>query len=157
MLRTTRTATILAAGLFITTPAHADDVASCLAATESGQAARNAGRLREAREEFVRCAGAACPAVVKQSCTRWLEEVKDALPTIVVRVREGERDIADGRVFVDGALRASTLTGQPIDVDPGHRTLRVEIEGRAPVARPLVLASGEKLRTIVIDLPTSPP
>ena len=59
-----------------------------LEAAEKGQQLRNAGKLISARERFLVCQAPTCPAIVREDCTKWIGEVADALPTVVVSVHD---------------------------------------------------------------------
>jgi hypothetical protein len=79
--------------------------------------------------------------------------VRTALPTIVVRAREGASDVVDARVRIDGAVRAERLDGRPLEVDPGSRTVVVEYRDRPALQRSLVVSAGERFRPVVFDVP----
>src|SRR5438128_2056749 len=77
----------------------------CKQAAERAQMYRNEGKLLSARDELHQCVLPACPAVVRSYCTRWFEELEADLPTIVLKVRDGEgNDLSDATVSIDGQL-----------------------------------------------------
>jgi hypothetical protein len=98
---------ILANLLLLAVPlaAHAEDVKrACVDASTLGQTNRNAAHLLEAREQFLVCSRDACPAVVRDSCARWLAEVEELTPSIVIRAADTtDSDITEGSATIDGA------------------------------------------------------
>jgi hypothetical protein len=130
-----------------------DDKQQCLAAAEQGQNQRDDGHYRAAHESFSACARAVCPRVVLQSCTRWLRELDQDAPTVVLGAKDDEgNDLTNVRVSFDGALFATVLDGKPIGADAGEHVLRFERDGSVPVEQKLVLRAGEKARVVTVTL-----
>jgi hypothetical protein len=125
--------------------------AACVAAYEAGQRARAAGHFRAARVELVTCARTACPPALQKDCTRWLGELDDAQPTIVLAVGKGGADLQDVRVLIDGRVATERLTGSALPIDPGEHKLRFEHGEDPPVEQVLVVREGEKARRIDIS------
>ncbi|MBX3213841.1 MAG: hypothetical protein KF850_17510 [Labilithrix sp.] len=141
----------LGALLFVT-PASAD-VQSCLSASENGQRARAAGKLREAREQFVVCGGDGCPAIVRRDCAQWNSELAQTLPTVVFGARDREgRDLFDVTVTMDGEPLVTKLDGKSITVDPGKHTFRFEADGFEPASETALIKEGERARAIDVTL-----
>jgi hypothetical protein len=133
--------------------ARAADKLACVAAVEQAQTLRSDGKLKAAREKLISCAQAGCPKVVREDCTTELREVEREMPSVVVRARDHEgNDLRDVRVDADGGRLADKLDGSTLTLDPGAVTIHVEAEGFAPKDMPLVVARGEKLRTLVVIL-----
>jgi hypothetical protein len=129
----------------------ADDRAVCIAAAEEAQALRDQGKLRAAHEKLVVCGQKKCPAVISSDCAKWIGEVEELMPGVVVVARDaGGADTVAVRVLVDGALMQERLDGKAIRLDPGPHTLRFEHEGSAPVQRSLVLAEGDRHRVVEV-------
>lgn len=138
-------------------PAAAQDRAACLAAYDSGQAARDERKLTRVRREFTICASDACPAVLRKDCLEWLRDNDAVLPTIVLRVVDPTgHDEVRVKVELDGAPLIDTLDGKPLAVDPGPHTLRFRADGYTPVDERVVIAEGEKNRFLVVRLPARP-
>ena len=136
----------------------ADDQERCLSNSEDAQRLRYRGRLREARERFLACARAECPAVVQQDCEHSLADVEARLPTVILAARDSRgRDVQDARVFLDGELVPPGLEGRSITVDPGAHTVRYEAAGFAPTEEHLVMREGEKQRLFEVRLVAMPP
>lgn len=128
------------------------DAESCLRAAESSQRLRADGKLGKAREVLIECSAATCPAAVRADCTRWLDEVAQAAPSIVVRaVDEAGKDVVEARVRVDGGP-AGDVKGLPMSLDPGKHRVAVSAPGRVDAAEDVVLAQGEKERLVEIVL-----
>jgi hypothetical protein len=158
---------LLVVGVCASAPAAADqaDAAgppdakqACIAAVEQGQTQRDDGKYRQARASFLTCAQDVCPRVVKQSCTKWLRELDESAPTIVVSAKDDQgNDLTDVKVTFDGAPIASQLDGRPLEVDVGEHVLRFDREGSATVEQKLLLRAGEKARVVTVTLKRAEP
>ena len=139
--------------------ARADDTDACIRSYEQAQRLRKDGRLRASREELLSCSRPTCPKVTRRDCVPWLQQVEDALPTVVFAVRtSGGRDVADVRVSIDGTLVATRLDGKPVAVDPGMHELRFERDGDRPLEQSLLVSEGQKNREVAAVLePLAPP
>jgi hypothetical protein len=138
--------------------AHADDAkARCVRAHVDGQRQRLAGDLEQARESLRACLRPGCPDLVRRDCVTWLREVQALIPTVIFGAQD-ERggDLADVRVFVDGALVQQRLAGEPVELRPGKRAVRFESEGQEPAEMQLVVAQGEKNRLVRATLKDPP-
>jgi hypothetical protein len=135
--------------------AGAVDREACFSSAESAQQLRAQDKLRKARDALLVCAQNDCPPTVQKDCVKWLGEVKDALPTVVVSAHDAQGgDLADVIVSVDGTRVADKIDGRPIEVDPGSRVLRFERAGSKPVERSIVAVAGQRLREISVELDT---
>jgi hypothetical protein len=136
-----------------TTPARADEgKQECVAAHADSQRLRSEAKLTEAREKLIACTRPECPGAVRSDCAKWLGEVQDELPSVVVVATDANGgDVADVKIIVDGKVVASELNGQPVLLDPGARTLRFEREGSSPVERKLVIRVGERNRRVEVQ------
>jgi hypothetical protein len=134
-----------------------DAKAACIAASERGQSQRDDGKYRAARDSFVECARDTCPRLVQQSCTKWLRELDESTPTIVLGARDEKgTDLTQVTVTLDDAPFATVLDGKPIAVDSGPHVLRFQREGAAAVELKLLVRAGEKARVVSVDLPSIP-
>lgn len=149
---------MLIVGACAARPAFADDAPpdakqACIAAVEQGQTQRDDGKYRQARASFLACAQDACPRVIQQSCTKWLRELDDSAPTIVLDAKDEQgNDLPDVTVTFDGSPFATQLDGKPVEVDAGEHVIRFDHEGRTPVEQKLLLRAGEKARLIRVTL-----
>jgi hypothetical protein len=129
------------------------DKEACIAAAEQGQSQRDDGKYRAARTAFVRCSADSCPRVVVESCTKWLHEIDENAPTIVLGAKDEQgTDLTDVAVTFDGAPFATVLDGKPIEVDTGEHVLHFERPGSMPVDQKIVLRAGEKARGVSVTL-----
>jgi hypothetical protein len=140
-------------------PAHAAPTAEaqrvCLEAAEKGQQLRNSGKLISARERFLVCQSLTCPAIVREDCTKWIGEIADAIPTVVVSVHD-ERglDVFDAEVTVDGVKVPVDTLGHAMPVDPGRHTFKA-VRGEVTFEQLVLVTQGTKGRPI--DLRLEPP
>lgn len=141
-----------AAALLMPCVAAAQDDATkqaCVSAYDETQNARQKGSLRVAREKALACSQEACPAIVKKDCAQWLGEIDAAVPTVSFAVKDAAgQDTTAAQVFLDGQLLADKVSANAIQVDPGERTFRVELDGKPPIERKVVIREGEKGRLI---------
>ena len=144
-------------GLAQAAPSAAATQKVCLVAAEQGQQLRNAGRLLDARGKFLTCQASVCPTIVRDDCIRWLGEVVDATPTVIVSIKdETGADIFDAKVFVDDKPLAIELLGRPLHLDPGRHTVRAT-RGEIAKESQVLVAQGTKQRTVEIVLASPPP
>lgn len=142
------TALALAASL-VTIRAGATDVQACLTASEKGQRSRAAGKLREAREQFLLCGADGCPALVRKDCGQWHAEVVATLPSVVFGAKDAKgRDLFDVTVQMDGEVLVRKLDGKAVQVDPGPHVFRFDVPGVAPVTERALVKEGERARVI---------
>jgi hypothetical protein len=126
----------------------------CAEASEKAQKSRREGRLVQTRELLVRCGQSECPDLVRQDCTKWLAEVDESMPSVVleVRARDGT-DVVSARTEIDG-VAVEGATGSAVAVDPGvHTFAAISGEQRAEVTS--IVRVGEKNRPITIHLETA--
>jgi hypothetical protein len=129
----------------------------CVKASESGQSLQLAGRLAAAREQFLVCAAARCPSVLRDDCAQRLDDIKRAQPSIVFEAKDGSgHDLSEVKVSVDGRPLADRLDGTGLVVDPGEHTFSFQVVGQPELTRKLVLYEGEKSRREVIVFGSKP-
>jgi hypothetical protein len=130
----------------------------CKQAAERAQMYRNEGKLLSARDELHQCVLPACPAVVRSYCTRWFEEVEAGLPSIVLKVRDGDgNDLSDARVAIDGLGVDAWQGGLPIELDPGSHSIQCTREGNPPAQASVLLGTAEKRRLVTLTIESSLP
>ena len=90
--------------VFASGPALADLTKDqCIDANGKGQELRREGSFAAARLQLRQCATPSCPAMVRDDCTRRLDELESAQPTILFDVKDATgTDLIDVRVSVDG-------------------------------------------------------
>lgn len=125
----------------------------CPTASEEGQRARDQGKSLEARELFRACSKATCPGVVRKDCTKWLGELEESIPSIVIAARDGAgADLTNVRVSIDGQEVATRTDGKAIPLNPGEHTLRFEAPNLPPKTESIVVRTGEKNRLVKVQL-----
>lgn len=130
----------------------------CLVAAERGQQLRNAGKLMSARAELMVCQSASCPGIVRDDCIKWLGEIQDATPTVIVTVKDGVgSDILDAKVTVDGKPLTTEMLGRAIPLDPGAHVVRAtrgDLERETQVL--VTQGSKQRLVEVVLESPKEP-
>jgi hypothetical protein len=148
---------VLAAALLAPAAARADDKAQCLTASDDGQSQRDDGKYRRARESFATCSRDVCPALVRRDCTKWLAELSQSWPSVVVSAKDDKGgDLVGVSVRVDGDVLVSKLDGKPMAVDPGSHTFRFEAAGFPAVEQQVVVHAGEKSRLLAVQFGAAP-
>jgi hypothetical protein len=147
-------------------PARAADptTAECLSANEASLNARSQHRLRDARVSLLKCAAPSCPTDVRDECTRGVNEINAALPTIVFEAKDtAGADLVAVKVTMDGELLADHLDGTALAIDPGAHRFSFETPGQPKVEKQLVIREGEKdrherivLGMAVVNTPVGP-
>lgn len=144
---------VLLVGHSISFPVLAEqgDKAECFDAYDRAQRLRKAGKLEASRDQLIACALDTCPELTRPDCIKWLREVEDAMPTIIIRARgEDGADLTDIRLWLDGVAWLKHLDGNAVPIDPGRHTLRFQ-HGQGPsVEQTLMIAQGEKNRIVTL-------
>jgi hypothetical protein len=133
----------------------ADEKSACVASYERSQVLRRDHRFQRARDELKSCSRVACPALVRNDCITWLDQVQTAFPSIAIRAMKDGGDVANVKVIEDNEIVATRLDGTSLEVEPGEHTFRFETEGAPPVMLTLVVREREKDRVVPVTF-TSP-
>ena len=132
---------------------HALGNDACLDAYDTSQRLRRQGELVAARQRLLECAQESCPAAVAKECTRWLREVNESLPSVVLSVRKASgEDVFDVRVRSGDTLLAERLSGRAVALDPGPHTLSFELADGRVLEKSIVVREGEKNRLVELRL-----
>jgi hypothetical protein len=132
--------------------AQSNPKTECVSSYQQAQISRQDGDLLKAQQELVSCAGAGCPDAMQADCSRWLEEVQTALPSVVFRaLTPSGADIADARIELD-AQPARALDGRSITSNPGTHQVTVRAPHFAPVTLKVQFVEGQKLRQQALTL-----
>jgi hypothetical protein len=136
--------------------AEPGETRACIDSATRGQKLRGAGKLRAARDAFLACAATECPALVRQDCSTWLEEVTTETPSVVLGARDANgKDLTRVRAFANDVLLASALDGRTYPLDPGSYRFRFEREDGTVAFVDVVLRTKESARNVVVTfLPT---
>ena len=110
----------------LSAPARADgpDASSCVDAYSKAQTLRNERKLVEARQSLLVCAQPTCKDFIIKDCTDWLDQVKAALPSIVLVAND-----AAGNALVNVKV---TMDGAPLVTKIDGRSTRSGTPGRTP-------------------------
>jgi hypothetical protein len=136
------------------------NAAECLMASDASLRSGTDHRLRAERAQLLVCAAVTCPAEIRKECTRRVDEVNAALPTVVFEVKDpAGNDVGAVRVSMDGEVLTDHLDGMALSVDPGMHAFVFETAGQAPMQRQLVIREGQKDRheSIVFGPKDQPP
>lgn len=140
-----------------TLAAHAaDEVDTCVNASEQAQKQRDEGRYLEARENLLICSRDVCPDVVVKDCVDQLAAVEKAIPSVVFGVQGLDPDaLAKVRVSIDDGREQHSVDGKPVQVNPGwHTVVFRTAEGREHRSKVLVKV-GERNRVVEATFPSA--
>jgi hypothetical protein len=126
----------------------------CLDAHEQGQSLRLGGKLVAARRALRECSAAACPALVSRDCVAWLSDVEQLMPSVIFRAAKDGADVAVLRIREGERVLAESLTGTPLELDPGPHHFTAELPGFAPRQATYVLQAGDKARVVRFEFTT---
>lgn len=130
------------------------EVEVCLEAYDRGQALREGRKLIEARKELLTCGRDVCPAALRKDCASWIEEVDRSLGSIVFRVVDAQgHDLTRAEISIDGETVVKRVDGWAVAVEPGRHEVRAVVAGYPILEQKVVVAEGEKNRTVVFRLP----
>lgn len=116
----------------------------CIAANETAQDLRQAGKLLEAQTKLVLCVATSCPGPLREDCAQRLSEIAAVMPSIVFGVKDSAgNDVIGVTVAIDGQPFAEKLDGRPIALDPGEHRFVFKAESGATAERGFVVREGE--------------
>jgi hypothetical protein len=150
---------LLAAACIASWPvaARADDKAACFDGATQGQTLRDQHKLVEARAQFAICARQACPKQVSKDCTAWLEQVDQAMPTVVVSAKDAAgHDLIDVAVTMDDRPFAAKLTGEAVPVNPGLHVLHFETKDGGRLDHQVLVREGLKNQSVDVVIAATP-
>lgn len=128
----------------------------CLAAHERAQDERLSSQLLAARRLLQECAAASCPSLVSRDCVGWLAELDAQIPSVIFRATQDGRDVVSLQVREGSKLLADSLTGTPLELDPGPHRFVATLPGSPPQEATYVLQAGDRARVVEFVF-TSPP
>ena len=112
------------------------------------------GHLREARDALVGCGKAVCGRAIQHACSVRYTRIEAEIPSIVpLATDERGMPVVDVEVSVDGQRLTSRLDGVALWVDPGLHEIAFTREGGEPVIQQVMIAQGQRNRTISVSLP----
>jgi hypothetical protein len=131
--------------------------AQCLAAHEQAQDARLAGQLLATRTALRECSAAACPGLVSRDCVQWLSEIEQQIPSVIFRAAKDGEDVVALRVHEGDKLLMESITGSPLELDPGPHHFVAELPGFPAQDATYVLQAGDKARVVRFDFVSPKP
>ena len=131
--------------------------AQCLADHEQAQDARLAGQLLSARAALRKCSAAACPSLVSRDCVQWLSDVEQQIPSVIFRAARDGEDVVKLRVREGDKLLTDSLTGSPLELNPGPHHFIAELPGFPAQDATYVLQAGDKGRVVRFDFSSPKP
>ncbi len=126
----------------------------CAMASEDASSLQKQEKLAAAKDRFLVCADAACPAEIREECGRRITEVTEAMPSIVFQVKDAAgNDVSAVKVAMDGAPLLDQVGPAAVPVDPGNHTFRFETaDPTQAVEKTFVVRDGEKNRQLAVVL-----
>lgn len=99
------------------------DAKQCVTQNNDGAQRRDEHHLMAAREAYRACvAETECPEIIRSECDNALNDLKTAIPTLLVAVVDDQHnDIAGATLTLDG--KPIALDGSTVEVDPGSHQL----------------------------------
>jgi hypothetical protein len=143
----------------VSSRAHAQEAPSreqCLAAHERAQDERLSSQLVAARRLLQECAAASCPSLVSRDCVSWLAELDAQVPSVIFRATKDGKDVVALDVREGSRLLTESLSGTPLELDPGPHRFVASLPGLPPQEATYVLQAGDKARVVEFVF-TSPP
>jgi len=127
---------------------------ACIDGYEKSQEFRDDHRLIEARVALSACIRPGCPQALQRQCSRWLEDVERAQPSVVLQATVNGEDARQIDVELDGLPLSQSLDGKSLAIDPGPHTFRFRFRDAAPISKHVVIREGEKLRAVSVAFVT---
>lgn len=129
---------------------------SCEDALGHGRAARDAGRLLEAREAFASCSREEC-STTRDACTRGSEDLERAIPTTAFVVKDPSGRDLEATLTIDG--KSSLAVGRAVALDPGVHVVDWSTGSGVRGSEKVTIVEGQRYRvvTLVANTPAAPP
>ncbi|HET7538451.1 MAG TPA: hypothetical protein VFK05_01220 [Polyangiaceae bacterium] len=119
----------------------------CVDANAQAQDLRRDGKLLSAREALRVCVNEICPKLVREDCSKRLDELTSVVPSVVFAAKDSTgRDLSAVVVTMDGKPLADHLDGAALEMDPGSHSFGFTTEGLPTVTRELLIREGERGR-----------
>jgi len=130
----------------------------CATASEEASGLQKQEKLGAAKDRFLVCADAACPAEIRDECAHRLTEVADAMPSVVFDVKDASgNDVSTVKVTMDGALLVDHLGVAAVPIDPGQHAFHFDSgDPSQAVDKTFVVRDGEKNRHLAVTLGGAP-
>jgi hypothetical protein len=130
-----------------------ESVSACVDNYKTGLENESAGRLRQARELFIKCSKAACGSPLRDECTTRFTQLSTDIPSVVPMVTDDAGSpLTDVEVRVDGERLVSSLDGHSLPLDPGVREFSFSKDGRVFATQRVMIVQGQRNRLISASL-----
>jgi hypothetical protein len=146
-----------AAAQQVASESGAESLERCVAVHEESQKLLQQSRLLEARQSLRQCSTPSCPSLLRSDCSHWVDDVERRLPSVIFYATDNGEDAVALRVFEGERLLSESVTGRPLELDPGPHTFRAELRERKPIVTTYVLREGDKQRVIRFDFRSATP
>lgn len=128
-----------------------EGVAECVGAHERASMLRLEERWEDAQKAMQACASDACPLAIRSDCTRWLEEVAQMLPSLIVVIERDDEGRDPVRLSLNGRELTLSEPVQPIEVLPGTHRLEFRLPPYAPLSYEISVRVGEKNKVVRVS------
>jgi hypothetical protein len=129
----------------------------CAEAYEQTQRARNAGRLREARQHAVQCGQDACSPILRGDCVGWARELAASIPSVIFDVRHADGSAPHAlEASIDGKPVPRDELGRAVTLDPGAHVFELR-DGTARVRVTLTVVEGAQRQSVHARFPAQMP
>lgn len=124
-------------------------VAACVDNYKTGLENEQSGKLRQARELFIKCSKASCGSPLREECTTRFTQLSTDIPSVVPMVTDDAGGPqTDVEVRVDGERLTSSLDGHSFLLDPGVREFSFSKDGRVFATQRVMIIQGQRNRLI---------
>jgi hypothetical protein len=128
----------------------------CVSEHERARMLRLDEQWMEARAAMGRCSSESCPLAIRSDCHVWLEEVAQAIPTLLIIVERDDDGSRPVLMELDGHRSELSDLARPMEVVPGRHRLRFVLDSYAPVESEIVVQKGEKNRLVKVHFAHAP-
>jgi hypothetical protein len=94
---------------------------------------------------------------VSRDCLGWLTEVEQQIPSVIFRARLDGADLIRVRILEGERELTGSLTGTPLELEPGVHQFTAELEGFPSQRATYVLQAGDKARVVSFEFLTPEP
>ena len=128
-------------------------ISACVDNYKSGLENEQSGKLRQARELFIKCSKASCGSPLRDECTTRFTQLSADIPSVVPMVTDDSGSPqTDVEVRVDGERLVSSLDGHSLLLDPGVREFSFSKDGRVFATQRVMIIQGQRNRLISASL-----
>jgi hypothetical protein len=122
----------------------------CVSEHDRARMLRLDEKWMEARAAMGRCSTESCPLAIRSDCRVWLEEVAQAIPTLLIIVERDDDGSRPVLMELDGRPSELAELARPMEVLPGKHRLRFVLDSYAPIESEIVVQKGEKNRLVKV-------